>query len=80
MIWDISADASYGAVVFYYLYKDVAENQNKDVNKTIQDEYYLILKKYDELDYFTRDNMRLKFDSKENVDKNFQGNVNNYFR
>ncbi len=80
MIWDISADASYGAVVFYYLDKDVAENQNKDVNKTIQEEYYLLLKKYDELDFFTRDNMRLKFDSKENVDKNFQGNVINYFR
>jgi len=80
IVWDVSADASYGAVVFYYSDKDVGENQNNGISQTITDEYYSLLKKYDEPDFFTKENMRLKFDSKENVDKNFQGNLFYYFR
>jgi len=38
------------------------------------------LKAYDVLDYFTRENISLKFDSKENLDKNYDGNLFYYTR
>lgn len=80
IVWKVSADASYGAVTFYYSDKDVAENQNNGISQMIAGEYYSFLKKYDKLDFFTKENMNVKFDSKENIDKNFDGNLFNYFR
>ena len=80
MVWDVVADASYGAVVFYYAEQQVTDNQNNGISKLIEDDYYLLLKKYDELNFFTRQNLNLKFDSKENVDKNYEGNLFYYFR
>ena len=80
IVWDVVADPSYGAVVFYYPEADVPENEKNGISKSIADDYYLTLKKYDELNLFTRENMRLKFDSKENVDKHFQGNLLYYFK
>lgn len=80
MVWDVVPNASYGAVVFYYTEKHVTDNQKNGISKLIEDDYYSMLKKYDELNVFTRDNINLKFDSKENVDKNYEGNLFYYFR
>jgi hypothetical protein len=68
------------SVVFYYSDADITVNENNGISKAIMDTYYSILKKYDELNYFTRENIRLKFDSKENLDKNYQGNLFYYTR
>jgi hypothetical protein len=79
VVWDTLSMFS-GSVVFYYCDLDIGMNENKGISKLITDEYYSILKKYDELHYFTRANISLKFDSKENLDKNYKGNFLYYSR
>ena len=78
-VWSVVGDGFAGAVVFYYTDENVLDNQNSGVSKTIIENYYSLLKKYDELNVFTRENMNLKFDSKENLDRNYEGNLYYYF-
>lgn len=79
IVWEVVSMFS-GSVVFYYSHADIAVNENNGISQAITDTYYSILKKYDELNYFTRENINLKFDSKENLDKNYQGNLFYYTR
>ena len=78
-VWSVIGDGFQGAVVFYYTDKDVLENQKSGVSKLIEEDYYSLLKEFDELNIFTRDTMNLKFDSKENLDKKYEGNLYYYF-
>ena len=77
--WDVLAMFS-SSVVFYFLDSDIAANESKGISEAIANDYYSILKKYDDLNYFTRENIHLKFDSKENLDKNYIGNFLFYSR
>jgi hypothetical protein len=79
VVWDVMAMFS-NSVVFYYSDSDIAINASKGISDAIVSDYYEILKKYDELNCFTRENIHLKFDSKENLDKNYQGNFYYYSR
>jgi hypothetical protein len=79
VVWNVITMFS-GSVVFYYSDADIAVNENNGISQAITDIYYSILKKYDEFNYFTRENISLKFDSKENLDKNYQGNLFYYTR
>ncbi len=79
VVWDVISMFS-TSVVFYYSEVDIEVNKNNGISKAITDIYYSTLKKYDELNYFTSENMSLKFDSKENLDKNYQGNLFYYTR
>lgn len=76
-VWHIEAIFS-SSVVFYYSDNDISENEKAGIGQKIVDDYYSILKKYDELNYFTPENFVIKFDSKENLDKNYQGSLFNY--
>jgi hypothetical protein len=78
-IWNVISPFS-GSVVFYYDNQDVETYKNNGISRQITDEYYSILKKYDELNYFTKENICLTFDSKENLDKNYEGNLFYYTR
>jgi hypothetical protein len=78
-VWDVY-EHFLETVVFYYSDVDLATNENNGISKSITEDYYSILKKYDELGYFTRENIRLRFDSKENLDKNYKGNLFYYSR
>lgn len=77
--WDVISMFS-SSVVFYYADTDIGVNENNGISKAIRDTYYSILKRYDEFNYFTRENISLKFDSKENLDRNYQGNLFYYTR
>jgi hypothetical protein len=77
MVWHIEAIFS-SSVVFYHSDDDISKNEKVGINQKIIDDYYSILKKYDELNYFTPENVVIKFDSKENLDQNYQGNLFNY--
>ena len=68
-----------GLVIFYFLDNEITEHEKDGINKTIGDTYYSLVKKYDDLNYFTRENVDLRFDSKENLDKNYSGNLYSYF-
>jgi hypothetical protein len=79
IVWDVISMFS-GSVVFYNTDTDIGVNENNGLSKAIRDTYYSILKRYDEFNYFTRENISLRFDSKENLDKNYQGNLFYYTR
>jgi hypothetical protein len=79
VVWDVISMFS-SSVVFYYADADIGVNENNGISKAIRDTYYSILKRYDEFNYFTVENISLRFDSKENLDKNYQGNLFYYTR
>jgi hypothetical protein len=73
-VWDIFTE-HFGSVVFYYSDLEIAQNESSGITKLITEDYYATLKKNDELGYVTKENIWLEFDSKENLDKNYQGNL-----
>lgn len=79
VVWDVVSMFS-SSVVFYYSDTDIPANEKNGISKAIADTYYSILKKHDELGYLTRENINLKFDSKENLDRNYEGNLFYYTR
>jgi hypothetical protein len=76
-VWEIY-EAFDSLVVFYYLGNQVEENRRNGISETIRDSYYEAVKQFDEMNYFTRKNIEITFDSKENLDKNFEGNFYYY--
>ena len=70
-IWDISGHATL-IVVFYYKEVEISQNQKNGLSKAIHQMCYEGVKRYEEFDYLCPDNFSLKFDSKENVDKELQ--------
>ena len=78
-VWKVISMFS-STVVFYYGDSDIAPNEQNGLTEKIVNDYYAVLKKYDDLNYFTRENIQVKFDSKENVDKNYEGNLFYYTR
>ena len=78
-VWDLLEMFS-STVVFYYLETQIKENAINEVSEKIKTDYYKILKKYDELNYYTTENLLIKFDSKENLDENYQGSIFRYSR
>jgi hypothetical protein len=78
-VWGVEC-AFDSAVVFYKTVKDVEESGKNGVSRKIRKLYFDTLKEYDEFGYFTMDDLDMVFDSKENLDKNYQGRVFYYFR
>ena len=78
-VWELITIFS-STVVFYYQDAQIRENEASGVSVSILEQYYRILKKYDELDYYTPENFNLKFDSKQNVDQNYEGSLFYYSR
>ncbi len=77
-VWEVQAAFS-TSVVFYYRDADIALNEGRGISSAIMEMYYALLQRHDELHYFTSRTMHIKFDSKENVDKNYAGNLSYYF-
>jgi len=77
-VWNVFLTYA-GLVVFYFLDNEITEHEKDGINHTIGDTYYSLVKKYDDLNYFTRENIDLRFDSKENLDKNYNGSLSDYF-
>ena len=77
-IWDIYAIFS-SLTVFYQTDADVRFNQERGVSRQIKDEYYETLHRLDEFHVFTYENFDVTFDSKQNLDEHYQGNLYFYF-
>lgn len=78
-IWDITGMSKH-IVVFF---KDEAAKSNalsKDGGNQIRRACYSAVKPYDEFGYFTPENFSLVFDSKENLDNKYEGNLFYYFK
>ncbi len=78
-VWEISP-AFYSTVVFYYRDTDIKLNRESGISKKIKDEYYEVLHQIDEFNLFEYDSFLLEFDSKENVDNHYDGNLYYYFK
>ena len=78
-IWDIFG-FSKSIVVFYLMEKDLKENEGNGSNDLIKQECYQVVKRYDEFDCFQLDSFPITFDSKENLDNNYEGSLFYYFR
>ncbi len=78
-IWKIEG-FSKETVVFYLTEKDVQDSQTNEGSQRIKQRCYQLVKQYDEFDYFQPNTFPIRFDSKENLDKNYKGSMFYYFR
>ena len=67
-------------IVFFHTDEQVRENSMNGVSEAISDLYFSTLRKYDVCGYISRDNLNITFDSKENLDQNYEGNMYYYLR
>lgn len=75
-IWGIHT-GTFGVVVFYDTDSNKKINQQKGISEEIKNIIYTAIKGIDEFDFYKED--YISFDSKENLDKNYQGNLFYYF-
>lgn len=66
--------------VFYQNEINVKTNEFIGISKQIKDEFYETLHKLDEFNVFTYDNFDVRFDSKENLDNKYEGNLFYYLK
>lgn len=78
-IWEIS-NFSAGATFFFYTNQQVEENENNGYKIILAEKYFQLLKKYDEFNYFSRDQFTISLDSKENFDNKYQSSWFYYYR
>ncbi|TYQ15653.1 UNVERIFIED_CONTAM: hypothetical protein Cloal_2131 [Acetivibrio alkalicellulosi] len=78
-IWDIIPHFC-SIVVFYFTKDQVKENYLNGINKAIKQDYFSILKKYDEFNLFEYSSFIVHFDSNEFLDKEYGGNLHYYFK
>ncbi len=64
--------------VFYHKDIDVKINTKNGISETIKKEYFIAIKEVDEFNVFSFDKFIMTFDSKENLDKNYNGNIYAY--
>lgn len=66
--------------VFFFTDQQKAANTGNTLYQRLLQEYYDLLKPYDEFDYFHWEEMKLILDSKENFDNKYQGNWYYYYK
>ncbi|MBR9861775.1 hypothetical protein GYB22_13735 [bacterium] len=76
-IWDIHQSGS-GLIIFFYKKEDIEKLKNHKIILEIEEEYYKLIKPYDEFNYIRKTS--LYFDSKEKFEKSYNGNWMNYYR
>ncbi|MBP8115080.1 MAG: hypothetical protein KAY50_06975 [Chitinophagaceae bacterium] len=72
-VWEIYREFA-TTTYFFYTDKQIEDYITDGTTQIMTQQYFDILKKYDEFDYIKPDTYFLTFDSKENFDKNFEGN------
>ena len=76
-IWRIES-SGYGITVFYTTEKKKERNEQNGISDAIKNEYFAVIKTIDEFGFYKEEYIR--FDSKENLDKNYDGSLYYYFR
>lgn len=66
--------------VFYHKETDVVASRTNGVSANIKEMYFDRLKQLDKFGYFSIDDIQIIFDSQEELDKNYGGNLGYYFR
>lgn len=78
-LWSIQAPFT-DVVVFFIRDEDILKNTENGVCVSIRNDYFTVLKESDEFNVYNSDNFTMSFDSKENLDKNYEGNLYYYFK
>jgi hypothetical protein len=65
---------------FVYTNEQLKKYKDNPIKEVWADKYFTILKRYDEFGYFHRELFTIHMDSKENFDKNYQGNWYYYYK
>jgi hypothetical protein len=67
-------------VVFYNTEVNITTNQFIGISKQIKDDFYEVLYGIDEFNLFTYENLDFRYDSKENLDNHYEGNLFYYYK
>lgn len=78
-VWEISG-FSKSIVVFYHTDEDIQNGLSDGRSDRIKQRCFELVKQYDEFDYFDLETFPITFDSKQNLDENYQGSMFYYFR
>lgn len=62
-----------GATLFFFTEKQANNAKNSELLSRYSNEYFKLIKKYDEFDYLRKEHFAVSFDSKETFDKNYNG-------
>ena len=76
-IWEIHTNG-FGVCVFYDTENNKLLNQQNGITEDIHRIFYSSIKGLDEFDFYKEE--YITFDTKENLDKNYQGNLYYYFK
>ena len=76
-IWEISNSSGY-LTIFYY--SESQALKNTDIIERVRNEFFEIISPYNEFNYFTKDNLFIFLDSKENFDNNYDSNWYYYYK
>ena len=68
------------ATFFLYTDEQIKKYQDSELHKKWNEQYFDILKKYDEFGYFKKDFYSIFLDSKENFDTNYESNWYYYYK
>ena len=72
-VWEIYREFA-TTTYFFYTDKQIEDFKKDGTTETMRQQYFGLLKMYDEFDYIKPDTHFLAFDSKEKFDKNFESN------
>ena len=78
-IWKIDRRFN-NATFFLYTDEQLKKYQDSDLHKKWNEQYFDLLKKYDEFGYFKKDFYSIFLDSKENFDTNYESNWYYYYK
>lgn len=78
-LWEISRCFS-GTTFFFYTDEQVNESTSNGMLELLTEEYYNLLKDYDEFGYIKRECYSVYLDSKENFDNNYESNWFYYYK
>jgi hypothetical protein len=79
IIWRIEA-SFYSVTIFYFINDDLNRYKDSSIELDIRKICYDCIKQRDEFNLYSVESFICNFDSKENVDKNYNGNLQFYFQ
>ncbi len=78
-VWKIMPFFS-SVAVFFMSEADLQTNQQNSIARQIKADFYRALHQLDEFKVFSYESLNITYDSKENLDQNYQGNLYYYFK
>ena len=78
-LWEISR-AFTSTTFFLYTDEQVKKYSNTETHQKWSEQYFRLLKQYDEFDYYKEEYFSVYLDSKENFDTNYESNWYYYYK